>query len=80
MPRVFSVLNNKKNFLFFFMAVTIASAMFGPCFEAGLISKYLPRCTDQVQYYYAVRTELSVLLKHMSSYFTLFFYTAITCH
>ena len=36
-----------KNLLFFFMVITIAIRMFGRFFAAGLISKYLPHCTDR---------------------------------
>ena len=72
------------------MAVTIASAMSGPCFAAGLISKYRSRCTDTLQYYYAVsKNEKNSILGDriicpLQTYDELFhvnfFYTAITCH
>lgn len=56
------------------MAIKIATGTFGPspCSAVGLISKYPPRCTDIVQYCYAVNkngqirfyeTELSVSFK-----------------
>lgn len=52
------------------MAINIATAMFGLCFAAGLISKYSLRCT--VQFYTQIirtdkfgsfKTELSVSFK-----------------